>query len=382
MEELVNDNDSDDILVEREINFFDILTNLMDEDEASTNEIFETIDMLQNIESCTKDDIDGDEVIIPDSESMQHLVSNDDTTQADLTDGDNGPDEENITEEYFTKEDELNLRQEESSFKQSQAYLDDRADNVSSGPITTLLMSPTVSITKYPGSLDHLPFYHQGKYDDSNQEIEDIGDDDEDEWLEIGQEESGQSSITTMYERPNYGISEADQDDAEEMVANKLVIDLDNSTSMSSINKKNTTTITLTDDTQEMLEEDVEHQHEVGVRFVTCVDIQGTDTMEDTNEEKKVIKVEAKEIDNSMKLGNSEPLREDNKSDAEVKNIKDINNENSKESHIDTPEDVNNNEKGGKTLEGQQSNKRIEISEPYFLIFFLSCFGCLKRRKC
>ena len=54
--------------------------------------------------------------------------------------------------------------------------------------------------------------------------------------------------------------------------------------------------------------------------------IQGADTMEDTNEEKKVIKVEAKEIDNSMKLGNSEPLREDNKRDAEVKNIKDINN--------------------------------------------------------
>ena len=383
MEELVDDNDSGAIQVEREINFLDILTKLMDEDEASTNEIFEMIDTLQIIESCPKDGIDeNEEFKIPDFDAKQHPVSNDDTTQADITDGDNDPDEENIAEEYFTNEDEFNLRQEASSLKHSQACLDDRADNVSSGTTTTLLMPPTIAITKYPGSLDHLPFYHQGKYADSNQEIDDIGDDEEEEeWLEIGQEESGQSSIVTMYERPNYGVSEADQDVAEEMVANKLVIDLDNSTTLSSINKKNTTTIPVTDDSPEMLEADVEHQHEVGVRFVTCVDIQGPDTMEDTNEEKKVIKVEAKEIDNSVKLGNSEHLREDNKKDAEVKNIKDINNKNSIESHIDTPVDVNNNDRGSETLEDEQSNKIIEISEPHFLTLFLSCFGCMKRRK-
>ena len=118
MEELVDDNDSGDIQVEREINFLDILTKLMDEDEASTNEIFEMIDILQNIESCPKDGIDeNEEVKIPDLDAKQHPVSNDDTTQADITDGDNDPDEENIAEEYFTNEDEFNLRQEECSLK-------------------------------------------------------------------------------------------------------------------------------------------------------------------------------------------------------------------------------------------------------------------------
>ena len=183
----MGDNDSGAIQVEREINFLDILTKLMDEDEASTNEIFEMIDTLQNIESCPKDGIDeNEEVKIPDFDAKQHPVSNDDTTQADITDGDNDPDEENIAEEYFTNEDEFNLRQEASSLKHSQTCLDDRADNVSSGTTTTLLMPPTIAIKKYPGSLDHLPFYHQGKYADSNQEIEDIGgDDEEEEWLEI-----------------------------------------------------------------------------------------------------------------------------------------------------------------------------------------------------
>ena len=77
MEELVDDNDSGAIQVEREINFLDILTKLMDEDEASTNEIFEMIDTLQNIESCRKDGIDeNEEVKIPDFDAKQHPVSN------------------------------------------------------------------------------------------------------------------------------------------------------------------------------------------------------------------------------------------------------------------------------------------------------------------
>ena len=72
-----------------------------------------------------------------------------------------------------------------------------------------------------------------------------------------------------------------------------------------------------------------------------------------------------------------------NKSDPDVMNIKDVNNIISKESPIDTPVDVNNNtDRGSEILESQQSHKMIEISEPHFLTLFLSCFGCLQRRKC
>ena len=106
MEELVNDNDGDDIQMKTEINFLIFLQNLwMKMKHQQINYLRQFTLQWMN---------DKDEEVI-----MQPLVSNDDTTHADLTDGDNDPGEENIYEEHFTREDEFNLRQKESSLKHS-----------------------------------------------------------------------------------------------------------------------------------------------------------------------------------------------------------------------------------------------------------------------
>ena len=76
--------------------------------------------------------------------------------------------------------------------------------------------------------LNHLPVHFKQSYDFSRLDgLEDV--EAEDACLELGEEESGQSSIVTMYDRHDYCVSDTDHDDddAGEMFANKLVIDLD-----------------------------------------------------------------------------------------------------------------------------------------------------------
>ena len=195
--------------------------------------------------------------------------------------------------------------------------------------------------------------------------------------MELGEEESGQSSIVTMYERHDYGVSDTDHDDDDpgEMFANKLVIDLDNSITLNSLNSNtNTMTIAVKTNNTEISLNDMEHHDEVGVRFVSFMDILGKDEREDINEDKTVIKVEAKEMALDFKTTNSHKTE----SETQVKN-RDAIKEETRYSGIDE----NNNETSRKPLEEHEPNDRQvdKTKKSYFSTRFLSCFGCICKRK-
>ena len=118
----------------------------------------------------------------------------------------------------------------------------------------------------------------------------------------------------------------------------------------------------------------MEQHDEVGVRFVSCMDILGKDDREDINEDKTVIKVEAKEMALDFKATNSHKTE----SETQVKNREAI-----KEETRYSGIDENNNETSMKPIEEHEPNNRQvdKIKNSYFPAMFVSCFNCICKRK-
>ena len=213
-------------------------------------------------------------------------------------------------------------------------------------------------------------------------------------WLEVG--ESGQSSIVTMYERPNFVASDGDDDlgekqdiiasicdtgetltnssDTEEILSNKLVIDLDNSTSLRSVNNKNTTTISVNNSHNEIIQDKCTDHSEVAVRFVSFMDILGDNDREDVFEDKTVIKVEAKILDLDLEIQHGESHVVEPHILTEHKMHQGPSLEKDKEGPTDNRIiDANNNE-NIELLKVNQNNNT-------FLTLFSRCFGCILRKK-
>ena len=220
-------------------------------------------------------------------------------------------------------------------------------------------------------------------------------------WLEVG--ESGQSSIVTMYERPNFVASDGDDDsddkqnitdnncdtselltnasDPEAILANKLVIDLDNSTSLRSVNNKNTTTISVNNSQNEIIQDKLDDHSEVAVRFVSFMDILGENDREDVYEDKTIIKVEAKNFELDFKKAKMQH-EESQEVESDIVPDKDTlgNTLLEKDKKVPTDNliiDANNNENVGQNIDVLKVNQNKTI----FLTLFSRCFGCFLRKK-